>query len=99
MKKAFLHVLLLVAVFAMATPVFAAPVEITGLLQITDEGPSLNTEEVTYFLEGVDVSDLDGQQVVVVGEVREDNGKMIIDVVDVSPVEAENQPAEEENKP
>ena len=90
-------VMMVAVVFFMAAPGYAAMDEISGLVQLTEDGATLNTEEGVYVLVGADVSEFDGQNVIVIGDVREEDGNMIIDASEVLPDQDGALPAEEES--
>lgn len=90
-------VMMMAVLFFMTAPGYAATDEISGLVQITEDGATLHTEDGVYILEGVDVTEFDGQNVIVIGDVREEDGNMIIDAAEVLPDQQDALPAEEES--
>ena len=99
MKKKCVWGVLVVVVMSMltflVTPGFAESVEVRGLVQVTEDGVYLNTEDAEYLLEGMEIGDLDGREVMVSGEIRSEDGTMIMNVYDAEPVVSEEGSEEE----
>ncbi len=86
--------------FLLFAPVcgFAEPVDVRGQVVVSEEAVYLHADSGEYLLEGMDVADLDGQEVMASGEVRAEDGVMIMNVYSIDPVVSEEfGEVEEEN--